>query len=261
MISIIALVFIFISKVRFPRNKSLQDVVIERYGVETLRLFRRNEALYFKCSKTKMDLKFLRKCLDHKVFPTFLNFKTSNNGLRSSRAYTRCKRILLEEEIRSKVRCQRKLEAEHQAMTTALKSQVRRIDYAHLQQVTENRFNRKLSRISRIHDAKLLRLRLQLSPSYEMDPDRVIFNLSARTLTICEKKVLSKGLDFCMPPKRLDFAQYLCPFEKLYRDLRLLPVLDSFTISRTKVRLQDSAYNALFSYNSNNLRVILIEIA
>ena len=122
------------------------------------------------------------------LFLFSLTQKTSNNGLRSSRAYTRCRRIQLEEEVCSKGRCQRKLKA----VTTTLQSLVRRIDYAYLQQVMENRFNQKLFRISRIHDAKLLRLRLQLSPPYDMDLDQVIFNLSTRTLTTREK-VLSKS--------------------------------------------------------------------
>ena len=81
----------------------------------------------------------------------------------------------------------------------------------------------------------------------------MIFNYSSRILTLDEKKLLSKGLDFSLPPRRLDFASYLCPFERLFRDVKLLPVFDSFTAARTKVRLQDSAYNALYSYNSNKV--------
>ena len=57
-----------------------------------------------------------------------------------------------------------------------------------------------------------------------------------------------------MPPKRLDYTSYLCPFEKLFRETKLLPVTDMSFLNRTKVRLQDTALNALYSYNTRRIK-------
>ena len=253
LLRIVVLVISFITRLRFPRGKSIKNVITDRYGVNTLSSFRRKENLYFKVSKNRLDLSFLIKCKECKVFPNFLNFKTTNNGLRNSRAYSRCKGLLLDEEIRQKRRAQRRLQTEYETTNDQLRAQIRNVDLIHLEHTTEKRFKQKLARIKDTHEAKLLRLRLRTTPNNCIDPDKVLFNLSSRLLTLEEKKVLSKGLNFCVPPKRLDFASYLCPFEKLYRDLKLLPIFDSFTTTRTKTRIQDSAYNALYSYNNNKV--------
>ena len=42
-----------------------------------------------------------------------------------------------------------------------------------------------------------------------------------------KKKVLVKGLDFASPPKKLNYADYLAPFELLFRDIKELSVDDS----------------------------------
>ena len=51
------------------------------------------------------------------------------------------------------------------------------------------------------------------------DPDKVIFNYSSHVLTESEKSLLCKGLNFAIPPKTLEFADYLLPFELFYRDI------------------------------------------
>ena len=46
-----------------------------------------------------------------------------------------------------------------------------------------------------------------------IDPDKVIFSLYV--LNKIEKKVLSRGLKFCVRPDKLDYCQTLTPFENL----------------------------------------------
>ena len=41
------------------------------------------------------------------------------------------------------------------------------------------------------------------------DPSKVIFNRSKYELSDCEKRPLAKGLNFSLPPKYLDYADYL----------------------------------------------------
>ena len=45
-----------------------------------------------------------------------------------------------------------------------------------------------------------------------------IFNFSSYVLTKDKKRLLCKGLKFCIPPKKIEYADFLTQFELLYRD-------------------------------------------
>ena len=47
----------------------------------------------------------------------------------------------------------------------------------------------------------------------ENDPEKVIFNFFKYVLSNIEKKLLAKGLNFCLPPKQLKYVDYLVHFE------------------------------------------------
>ena len=75
------------------------------------------------------------------------------------------------------------------------------------------------------------------------DPDQVIFNFSGHVLNTTEKSLLSKRLNFAIPPKNINYADYLLPFELLYREV------DSSEVSNLnkefiKSRLRDSAFSS-----------------
>ena len=75
------------------------------------------------------------------------------------------------------------------------------------------------------------------------NPDKVIFNFSSHVLNTTEKSLLSKGLNFAIPPKNINYADYMIPFELLYRDVDSLEVsnLDKEFI---KSRLRDSTFSS-----------------
>ena len=52
-----------------------------------------------------------------------------------------------------------------------------------------------------------------------------------------EKTVLAKGLNFALPPKKVIYADYLTPYELLFRDIKELYVDDSIP-ERVKVDLK-----------------------
>ena len=56
------------------------------------------------------------------------------------------------------------------------------------------------------------------------DREKVLFNFSSHQLTEHEKSLLSRGLNFAIPPKNLNYADYLLPFELLFRDIDLLDI-------------------------------------
>ena len=69
------------------------------------------------------------------------------------------------------------------------------------------------------------------------DPDKIIINHASYQLSDIEKTVLAKGLNFALPPKKLDYADYLTPFELLFRDIKELSVDDSI-LERVKVDMK-----------------------
>ena len=75
------------------------------------------------------------------------------------------------------------------------------------------------------------------------DADKVIFNFSSYVLTDHEKSLLSKGLNFSIPPKGINYADHLLPFELLYRDINSLRI-SNFDLDCIKARLRDSTFSS-----------------
>ena len=55
----------------------------------------------------------------------------------------------------------------------------------------------------------------------------VIFNFSFYVLSVIEKNLLAKCLNFCLPPKQLKYVDYLIHFELFYRAYRNSWTLDA----------------------------------
>ena len=56
------------------------------------------------------------------------------------------------------------------------------------------------------------------------DPEKAFVNFSNRSLTEHEKSLLSRGLNFAISPKNISYAEYLLPFELLFRDIDLCEI-------------------------------------
>ena len=77
--------------------------------------------------------------------------------------------------------------------------------------------------------------KLVKSNIFVQDPSKVT---SKYELSHCEKRIPANGLNFSLPPKYLDYADYLVNFElfrRYNRNLHILPSDDlDFEITRTK---------------------------
>ena len=80
------------------------------------------------------------------------------------------------------------------------------------------------------------------------DPGKVIFNYSSYKLSDIEKKVLVRGLNFALPPVRLNYADDLTPFELLFRDVAKLPVSDNI-LERLKAEIKKEAFSSYDNYS------------
>ena len=130
MIFAISLVFIFLTKVRFPSRLSIAEVLKKRYGDRTLKLDRKFEKTDIKHKRALLGLHFLKICEDHNVTPKFLRFKVANSSLRPSYMYRRCQRKLLRGEIYNKKLAASKLESKF--LYNNVKSNLNLIHFHHV---------------------------------------------------------------------------------------------------------------------------------
>ena len=75
MLRVFAIVFLFIIRCRFPKSKSLTDVIRLHYGNHVLRIIRRYEKLDYRIRKLELDIQFLETCLNNDLCPTFVRYK------------------------------------------------------------------------------------------------------------------------------------------------------------------------------------------
>ena len=99
MLFVISLVFIFLTRLRFPLKRSITEVQGKRYSDKILKLVRKFENTDIKHKKAVLDLQFPKICENHNVIPKFLSFKVANTTLRTSLTYKRWQKKLLREEI------------------------------------------------------------------------------------------------------------------------------------------------------------------
>ena len=82
------------------------------------------------------------------------------------------------------------------------------------------------------------------------DPEKVIFNFSSHELTSSEKQILSKGLRFAIPPKQIDYSDYLAEYELLYRRTTDLS-MTSEDRERFNAKIKDIALSFYKRLNDN----------
>src|ERR1700761_4137678 len=75
-----------------------------KYGQRVVSLIHKVDRLSHKRVKLCNDIVFLNKCMQFRIAPKFVRFKTANSHLGRSAAYCKSQRLLLREELRTKHR-------------------------------------------------------------------------------------------------------------------------------------------------------------
>ena len=122
----------------------------------------------------------------------------------------------------------------------------RSVDYVHVCNTFLVSNDKNISKVKETQDKKLCNLLLKnigKNSDTCQDPDKVIFNFSSYNLNDHKKLVLCKGLNFTIPPKAIEYPEFLLPFEMLFREITSLDIGD-FNKECVKSRLRDSAYSS-----------------
>ena len=201
---------------------SIIKISRRRYGDGLVKKFRKFEKFDFKYRKALLDLEFLQSCKKEKLILKFLQFKVANKRLESSEADLTCQRRLLNHEMSIKCKSVRALNNKITTMKNNLYSEMSFIDHVHVITKFLVPNNKNIYKILKNQGKKLQNLFLNNSYHNSVtshNPDKVIFNFSSHVFNTTEKSLLSKGLNFAIPPKNINYADYMIPFELLYRDV------------------------------------------
>ena len=251
------LVLKFITRLRFPPNISIADIIKDRYGTPTLSLYRTLERRKCKFRKAQADLDFLVTCRDNYLTPKFLNFKLYKKKLKDNEVYKHFQRQLLLMEIVSRKKDMLKHKSEVDKLTNQLKDSVYNIDFTHLNNLSDIHAVKDNLRVRAIQLKKLHQL--GHSTTEGLPPDKVLFNFSSRVLSQSEESLLSKGLKFAFPAKSISLEKYLLNFENFYKKLNSHSIWDKGNPAKEtfKDRLRSLAYWSYAQYKKQFLNPVL----
>ena len=211
LLRVTVLVFLFLARVCFPQNESILSGIRRRYGHDTLKLLRNFEKLDYKIRKVELDICFLRKGESKDVVPNFLKFRPANKNLKNSMTYRKCQRQLLKAEIDSKESHLKVLRNKFNHVKRELQIILNFTDFPHICSLFLISNDQSLEKHEKIQQKKFSEILKEYPP--RNDPEKVIFNFSKATLNKSEKALLSRGLNFSLPPKQLKYVDYLLNFE------------------------------------------------
>ena len=123
---------------------------------------------------------------------------------------------------------------------STLQAEISFIDFAHVRSLFLGHNDKILKQKSTIQQKKFNNLLKDKKPQH--DPEKIIFNYSS---------YVWKGLNFSIPPKKLNHADYLVNFELFYRDIGNLQVLSTEDLDFTKTKTKDIALSCFRTFNNN----------
>ena len=126
------------------------------------------------------------------------------------------------------------------------------LDLIHLKTLSKSENTRQLKHHENIQEKKLFRLSVSTAKRENIDPDKVVFYLSKRVLSAQEKSILARGLNFSIPPRKLDYVDFLVSFELLHRNVCKETIAPESKMDKdfVKTRLKNIAISGLCNYNA-----------
>ena len=83
------------------------------------------------------------------------------------------------------------------------------------------------------------------------DPEKITFNYSSHALSEAKNYLLLKVSNLNIPPKKVNYANYLVNFELFYRDICNLYVISAEDLDFMKTKSKDIALSSFCTYNNN----------
>ncbi|KAJ4437895.1 hypothetical protein ANN_13834 [Periplaneta americana] len=201
------------------RRESFKSYIVHLYGEEMHRSIRKFEQLRKKTASALCSLAFLQRCRDQDTIPRFVVIRHHVNSLAARRIFRRTSLALVRERIYHTRRVldtiARELLDIHLQLTSALHPQ----DWEWIDSSTteqEQLYRRKAT--TRQND-KFNRLSVANQVTPPLDSDRVVVNLTGKTLDPNQVSVLGKGLNFALAPKKPPLKEIISGVEQAIHKL------------------------------------------
>ena len=188
----VSLILHFVNLLRFPRRKPITEIIISRYGRETLKLFRTLEKDDWKFKKNNIDINFLETCKENSLTPKFLNFKLFKEDIRNTEQYEKFQQFLLDEEIESKLSSKNRLQNSRENSINSLRQSTSWLDFNHFSSIIFGNCEKKLKKAEETHYKKLFNLGL-IHRVRKLDPKKLIFNFSDKILS--SERLIASAMD------------------------------------------------------------------
>ena len=173
----------------------------------------------------------------------------ANKDLRNSVTYIKCQQNLLQTETNNKKSRLRTLQNEFSRLRNDLQFSLNCNDFAHISAIFLSSNDNLLKTHDSIQQKKFNKLLTECKP--KQDAEKVIFNFSNVFLTEAEKSLLVKGLSFSLPPKKLNYSDYLVNFELFYTSIDNLNILSGDNLDYAKTKIKDLVLISFRNYNAN----------
>lgn len=249
-IKVAALVLMVVCRWRFPRNKSIANIIRTRYGANAVMLIRKFEKLDFRYRKLLLDIEFLNSCLQDGLIPKFLRFRMANRRTRPYN-YTKYQKLMLQDELTVKQSSLSSVKSQLLSTKCTLNTIFSYLDFSHVCTVFLCGNDNRLNNIQVTHDRKLFTLRKE-GEVIKIDYSKVIHNFSSVELSDFDKLVLGKGLNFAISPKKLNYADYCLNFEILFRDIMKLDMNNNANEDFIKTKLKEAALSSFENFNNDH---------
>ncbi len=211
-------------------NDNLHKRISNQFGKDCLDLVRKLEKTSRKLADYRNHLRFNLRCLHTKITPQSLWIKPLVKGHKAKKIIARAQKDLLNERIRQNNFTISVLTVESDRISECLRAQLPGCVYkeisefiAHAQltqhRVTKERQQGKYDRLrnsapSRSDlDSDWRNYRSTGSQPEDGFKDKWIKNLSSRPLSVTEKEVLAKGLNFAVSPDRIPHVELITATE------------------------------------------------
>ena len=146
--------------------------------------------------------------------------------------------------------------SEYDRMKQELQNQLPPIDFMHVSSLLLVSNDKAICKNDKIHGKKLQKLipnirEKSVIDNASHDPYKVIYNFSNYHLTDSDKSLPIKGLNFAIPPKKIEYSKFLLPFELLLCDTKSNSE-SSLDLASVKAHLQDTAFTSYSAFNKDN---------
>ena len=197
-------------------GKILHDIA-QKYDTDfTVSDLRKFEKLHLKINKATLDINFLFNCRNLRIYPKFIQFHIPNTINQQDTYFIR--KRLLRSAINKRWKEKRQINKDLKEVENEIRSKISTIDWFILNQAVKKNVIKEEERNMKTHTKKLKNLSQgSITP---FTHNEIVTNLSKTKLTGDELDILKYGLQYSIPPLKLNKTNIFTSFEMMHRFLK-----------------------------------------